>query len=247
MLEWIGLLPLLGLTGNWRGYRMGGKAIGGANMPTDLKKKFEAARAAGKVDEANAMADRVQKFNDDKKAEKAKTTGTVADVTAKNFSDYATVPVLGTLTQRDKNRQDMQKIDVDLKQLRFLQGRTNASAQEKAKKLSQEIDKRLRRSGIRMGTQGIVPVGDRVVRAMSSAANEKAGTAEGIIQVPYGISSKGQPGFLSPRVSISNDKMNVDFSRSGTGVEQQGSRSARLEIESFLQDNKSSIKKLFAE
>jgi hypothetical protein len=72
MLEWIGLIPLLGLTGNWRGYRMGGKAIGGSNMPTDLKKKFEAARAAGKVDEANAMADRVQKFNDDKKAEKVK-------------------------------------------------------------------------------------------------------------------------------------------------------------------------------
>ena len=74
MLEWIvGVLPVLGLTGNWRGYRMGGKAIGGANMPTDLKKKFEAARAAGKVDEAKTIADKVQKFNDDKKAEKAKT------------------------------------------------------------------------------------------------------------------------------------------------------------------------------
>jgi hypothetical protein len=71
MLEWIGLLPLLGLTGNWRGYRMGGKAIGGANMPTDLKKKFEAFRAAGDMDKAHAIADRVQKFNDDKKAEMA--------------------------------------------------------------------------------------------------------------------------------------------------------------------------------
>jgi hypothetical protein len=74
MLEWLGGIALLGLTGNWRGYRMGGKAIGGANMPTDLKKKFEAARAAGKVDEAKTIADRVQKFNDDKKAQKAKTS-----------------------------------------------------------------------------------------------------------------------------------------------------------------------------
>jgi hypothetical protein len=73
MLEWLGGIALLGLTGNWRGYRMGGKAIGGSNMPTDLKKKFEAARAAGDMDKARGMADRVQKFNDDKKAEKAKT------------------------------------------------------------------------------------------------------------------------------------------------------------------------------
>ena len=72
MLEWIGFLPLLGLTGNWRGYRMGGKAIGGASMSTDMKKKFEAARAAGKVDEAKAIADKAQEVKDKKKAEKAK-------------------------------------------------------------------------------------------------------------------------------------------------------------------------------
>ena len=71
-IEWIGILPVLGLTGNWRGYRMGGKAIGGANMSTDMKKKFEAARAAGNMDQAKALADKAQKFNDDKKAEKAK-------------------------------------------------------------------------------------------------------------------------------------------------------------------------------
>ena len=71
-LEWIGILPVLGLTGNWRGYRMGGKAIGGASMSTDMKKKFEAARASGNMDQAKALADKAQKFNDDKKAEKAK-------------------------------------------------------------------------------------------------------------------------------------------------------------------------------
>jgi hypothetical protein len=53
---------------------MGGKAIGGSNMPTDLKKKFEAFRAAGDMDKAHAIADRVQKFNDDKKAQKAKSS-----------------------------------------------------------------------------------------------------------------------------------------------------------------------------
>ena len=71
-IEWIGVIPLLGLTGNWRGYRMGGKAIGGASMSTDMKKKFEAARASGNMDQAKALADKAQKFNDDKKAEKAK-------------------------------------------------------------------------------------------------------------------------------------------------------------------------------
>ena len=74
MLEWIGFLPLLGLTGNWRGYRMGGKAIGGASMSTDMKKKFEQARAAGKVDEAKAIADKAQEVKDKKKAEKAAKT-----------------------------------------------------------------------------------------------------------------------------------------------------------------------------
>ena len=74
MLEWIGFLPLLGLTGNWRGYRMGGKAIGGSSMSTDMKKKFEAARASGKVDEAKAIADKAQEVKDKKKAEKAKSS-----------------------------------------------------------------------------------------------------------------------------------------------------------------------------
>ena len=67
MLEWIGFLPLLGLTGNWRGYRMGGKAIGGASMSTDMKKKFEAARASGNMDQAKALADKAQDVNDKKK------------------------------------------------------------------------------------------------------------------------------------------------------------------------------------
>lgn len=91
MLEWIGLIPLLGLTGNWRGYRMGGKAIGGANMSTDMKKKFEAARAAGNMDQAQAIADKTQKFNDDKKAEKAKAkeAKTIADREAESDSKQA--------------------------------------------------------------------------------------------------------------------------------------------------------------
>lgn len=71
MLEWLGLLPFLGLQGNWRGYRMGGKAIGGDNMSTALKKKFEEARAAGNMDEVRRIADKTQSFNDAKKAEKA--------------------------------------------------------------------------------------------------------------------------------------------------------------------------------
>jgi hypothetical protein len=70
MLEWIGLLPLLGLTGNWRGYRMGGKAIGGNNMSTDMKKKFEAARAAGDMDKAKALADKVAGKAEEREKEK---------------------------------------------------------------------------------------------------------------------------------------------------------------------------------
>jgi hypothetical protein len=56
-IDWIGVIPLLGLTGNWRGYRMGGKAVGGV-MAADMKGKFEAARAAGNMDKAKAMADK---------------------------------------------------------------------------------------------------------------------------------------------------------------------------------------------
>ena len=57
-IEWIGVIPLLGLTGNWRGYKMGGKAVGGV-MSADMKGKFEAARAAGDMDKAKSMADKV--------------------------------------------------------------------------------------------------------------------------------------------------------------------------------------------
>ena len=73
-IEWIGILPVLGLTGNWRGYRMGGKAIGGSSMSTDMKKKFEAARASGNMDQAKAIADNAQEVKDKKKAEKAAKT-----------------------------------------------------------------------------------------------------------------------------------------------------------------------------
>ena len=68
-IEWIGILPVLGLTGNWRGYRMGGKAIGGASMSTDMKKKFEAARASGNMDQAKALADKAQDVKDARKAD----------------------------------------------------------------------------------------------------------------------------------------------------------------------------------
>jgi hypothetical protein len=93
MLEWIvRVLPVLGLTGNWRGYRMGGKAVGGANMPTDLKKKFEAARAAGNMDQAKTIADRVQKFNDDKKAAKVKPVAAANNVDIKIAGKEISVP-----------------------------------------------------------------------------------------------------------------------------------------------------------
>ena len=95
MLEWIGLLPLLGLTGNWRGYRMGGKAIGGASMSTDMKKKFEQARAAGDMDKARAMADKAQQFEDAKKAGRSFSgfvvdpeTGEVVSVSSKTKDSF---------------------------------------------------------------------------------------------------------------------------------------------------------------
>ena len=90
-LEWIGVIPLLGLTGNWRGYRMGGKAIGGASMSTDMKKKFEAARASGNMDQAKALADKAQDVNDKKKAEKAKAkeAKTIAPAAANNEKELS--------------------------------------------------------------------------------------------------------------------------------------------------------------
>jgi hypothetical protein len=71
MLEWLGLIPLLGLQGNWRGYKMGGKAIGGV-MDADMKGKFEAARAAGDMDKAKAMADKVMADKPEKQKGKTK-------------------------------------------------------------------------------------------------------------------------------------------------------------------------------
>ena len=80
MLEWIvGILPVLGLTGNWRGYRMGGKAIGDHKMSTDLKKKFEQARASGNMDQAKAIADKAQAAKDKRKEKAAKTIATPED------------------------------------------------------------------------------------------------------------------------------------------------------------------------
>ena len=88
-IEWIGILPVLGLTGNWRGYRMGGKAIGGASMSTDMKKKFEAARASGNMDQAKALADKAQDVKDAKKAEKAKEAKTIAPAAANNQKELS--------------------------------------------------------------------------------------------------------------------------------------------------------------
>jgi hypothetical protein len=82
-IDWIGLLPLLGLQGNWRGYKMGGKAFGGV-MDADMKGKFEAARAAGDMDKAKAMADQAMA----EKPEKQKGKGAAAAEAkeAKEFS-----------------------------------------------------------------------------------------------------------------------------------------------------------------
>ena len=96
-LEWIGILPVLGLTGNWRGYRMGG-----ASMSTDMKKKFEAARASGKVDEAKAIADKAQEVKDKKKAEKAKEAKTIAADTPPKIEYSRAANWLGVMA-KDKN------------------------------------------------------------------------------------------------------------------------------------------------
>ena len=92
----------VGLTGNWRGYRMGGKAIGGASMSTDMKKKFEAARASGKVDEAKAIADKAQEVKDKKKAEKAKEAKTIAADTPPKIEYSRAANWLGVMA-KDKN------------------------------------------------------------------------------------------------------------------------------------------------
>ena len=101
-LEWIGVIPLLGLTGNWRGYRMGGKAIGGSSMSTDMKKKFEAARASGNMDQAKALADKAQDVNDAKKAEKAKEAKTIAADTPPKIEYSRAANWLGVMA-KDKN------------------------------------------------------------------------------------------------------------------------------------------------
>ena len=81
---------------------MGGKAIGGASMSTDMKKKFEQARAAGKVDEAKAIADKAQEVKDKKKAEKAKEAKTIAADTPPKIEYSRAANWLGVMA-KDKN------------------------------------------------------------------------------------------------------------------------------------------------
>jgi hypothetical protein len=85
MLEWLGLIPLLGLTGEWRGYRMGGKAVGGV-MAADMKGKFEQARAAGNMDQAKAMADKAHAEKPEKQKGKGKGAAAAEAKEAKEFS-----------------------------------------------------------------------------------------------------------------------------------------------------------------
>ena len=81
---------------------MGGKAIGGSSMSTDMKKKFEAARASGKVDEAKAIADKAQEVKDKKKAEKAKEAKTIAADTPPKIEYSRAANWLGVMA-KDKN------------------------------------------------------------------------------------------------------------------------------------------------
>ena len=87
MLEWLGLIPILGLQGNWRGYKMGGKAVGGV-MDADMKGKFEAARAAGDMDKAKAMADKAQAEKPEKENGKGAGEKSVSKLIDKNESAF---------------------------------------------------------------------------------------------------------------------------------------------------------------
>ena len=81
---------------------MGGKAIGGSSMSTDMKKKFEAARASGNMDQAKALADKAQDVNDAKKAEKAKEAKTIAADTPPKIEYSRAANWLGVMA-KDKN------------------------------------------------------------------------------------------------------------------------------------------------
>ena len=106
-LEWIGvipLLPVLGLQGNWRGYKMGGKAFGGV-MDADMKGKFEAARAAGDMDKAKALADKAMAEKPEKQKGKTRfnpdgKNATEAGFTIKDIK--APVGVIGEKLKTDK-------------------------------------------------------------------------------------------------------------------------------------------------
>lgn len=173
----------------------------------------------------------------------------VNDAIAQNFPDYSNKIVLGdTLTNRRMNKANITKIAIDLEQLRFLEGKSNVKAKAKAEKLSKEIDKKLRRMGIKgFGHKGITALEDRVVRVLSGGSDKKTGTVEGVIQVPFGLASQEGSGYLTPRVTFSGDNIAIDFSRTGSNSSiagLQGTQMARLEVESFLLSNESGIRQL---
>lgn len=112
MFEWIGLLPLLGLQGNWRGYRMGGKPVGGV-MASEMKGKFEAARAAGDIKAVKTIADKAAAAKPVDKAAPL-TSGSGVDVPPERFKykmvDVVAVdPVKSKLTPKEiEDRVDAQ-------------------------------------------------------------------------------------------------------------------------------------------
>ena len=71
-------------------------------MSTDMKKKFEAARASGNMDQAKALADKAQDVNDAKKAEKAKEAKTIAADTPPKIEYSRAANWLGVMA-KDKN------------------------------------------------------------------------------------------------------------------------------------------------
>lgn len=111
MLEWIGLLPLLGLQGNWRGYRMGGKAIGGV-MSADMKDKFEQARASGDMASVKTLADKA----DAAKPKSTPSAGMGVEVNSQRFK-YKTVDVVAVdpVKSRISQKEIEERVDAQLK------------------------------------------------------------------------------------------------------------------------------------
>jgi hypothetical protein len=166
-----------------------------------------------------------------------------------------------TVTLEDANKSRAKQFNQSVDEWKDLQRRRERVASSKRKnKVSEvaKIDKKIKQEERNLSTYGkwfnaprelsrpsSVGVGDRIVRVLSGGKDGT--TVEGKMHIPYGISTKGESGYLSPRISVTGREVKVDFTKEGVGSGgslYQGTAKQRREIEQYVRDYRKDIESI---